>query len=156
MNRPAMKPRCAQAGFGLIEVLVSILVLAVGMLGIAAMQATALRNSQSSYERTQGVVESYSIIDSMRANRAEALIGTYNLADWTCEAPDSISLATSDLRGWIESMQSPDSLGPSACGQIDCDGDGCLVRVRWSDARGSGDSANYDLDQYVVETRTLL
>ena len=36
------------------------------------MQATALRNSQGSFERTQVVIQSYSILDAMRANRQVA------------------------------------------------------------------------------------
>lgn len=151
-----MRASPRHAGFSLVEVLVAVLVMALGMLGIAAMQATALRNSQSSFERTQGVVETYSIVDAMRANRPEALIGRYDLIDWTCTAPDAINMATADLNAWITSMKRPDSLGPTACGKIACSGTACLVEVRWSDARGSGDSANYDLDNYIVQTRTRL
>ncbi|MFL8092610.1 prepilin-type N-terminal cleavage/methylation domain-containing protein, partial [Xanthomonas vasicola] len=48
--------RKSMSGIGLIEVLISVVILGVGMLGIAAMQATALRNSQSSLERSQAVI----------------------------------------------------------------------------------------------------
>lgn len=148
-----MNRRVHSGGFSLIEVLVAILVLAVGMLGIAALQATALRNSQSSFERSQAVVESYSIIDAMRANRDAAIIGGYDI-DWTCTAPDSDDLVTAEQRAWIQSIQT--NLGTQACGRISCDDTDCVVGVRWSDARGTGDSAGYDLDAYVVETRTAL
>ena len=59
----AMKKGCmragrrSQAGAGLIEVLVAVLVMGVGLLGIAAMQATALRNHQSALERTQATIQ---------------------------------------------------------------------------------------------------
>ena len=49
----------------LLEVLIAVLVLAIGLLGIAALQATALRNSQSSLERNQAVIASYTIADAM-------------------------------------------------------------------------------------------
>ena len=58
-----------QSGISLIEVMVSVLILSIGLLGIAAMQATALRNGQSSLERSQAVVQSYSILDTIRADR---------------------------------------------------------------------------------------
>ena len=45
-----------QQGMSLLEVLIAVLVLAIGLLGIAALQATALRNSQSSLERNQAVM----------------------------------------------------------------------------------------------------
>ena len=40
----------------LIEVLVAVLIMGIGLLGIAAMQTVALRNGQSSLERTQAVI----------------------------------------------------------------------------------------------------
>src|SRR5690606_10573682 len=43
-------------GVGLLEVMISVLILSVGLLGIAAMQALALRGSQSSLESTQAVM----------------------------------------------------------------------------------------------------
>ncbi len=142
----------SSAGFSLIEVLVAVLVLAVGMLGIAAMQATALRNSQSAFQRSQGVIQTYSIIDSMRANRAEAIISRYDLADWTCDPPDPDTLPAADLALWLESIEQ--ALGPDACGRIDCGSDACVVEVRWNDSRGSGD---FDaLEEFTVVTRTVL
>ena len=61
----------AVAGVGLIEVLIAVVVLAFGLLGIAAMQITSLRSSQSALERSQAVAQSYAMFDAMRANRAE-------------------------------------------------------------------------------------
>jgi type IV pilus assembly protein PilV len=147
--------RRTERGFSLIEVLISVLVLALGLLGIAAMQALALRNNQSALERTQGIVHTYYILDAMRANRAGAIIGQYDQVDWLCAAPDPTSLASRDLNAWITSMRGAGSLGPSACGLVDCeetdDGELCTVSVRWSDARGQD-----GVEEYEVQTRTLL
>ena len=55
-------------GIGLIEVMVSVLVLAVGLLGIAAMQSLALRGGQGSLESSQAVMQTGSILEAMRAN----------------------------------------------------------------------------------------
>jgi type IV pilus assembly protein PilV len=141
----------ASAGFSLIEVMISVLVLALGMLGIAALQATALRNSQNAFERSQGVMQTYSILDAMRANRPAAIIGQYDLPSWTCEPPDPDSLAMSDLGDWISSMQA--SLSASACGKIECSSENCLIEVRW-DERGTGDEPA--VQEYTVQTRTRL
>lgn len=153
-NATSVRPASVKAarGFSLIEVLVAVLVFALGMLGIAALQATALRNSQSAYERSQGVMETYSILDSMRANRDVALIGGYDLATWTCEAPDATDLASTDIGNWIASMQG--NLGTSACGRIDCDETACVIDVRWDDSRGT--AAGEDATSFTVRTRTML
>lgn len=139
-------------GFSLIEVLVAVLVLAVGMLGIAAMQAVSLRNSQSSFERTQAVMESYSILDAVRA-RGGGNSGAYNAPTLMCEPPEAgVSGAQDDLRAWIESLK--ENINATACGRVNCDGLTCLVEVQWNDSRGSGDED--ELQEYLVQTRTSL
>ena len=55
-------------GFTLIEVLIAMLVLGVGLLGLAGLQATGLRNSQSAYNRSQATELAYDMADRMRAN----------------------------------------------------------------------------------------
>jgi type IV pilus assembly protein PilV len=59
------------AGFTLIEVLVSLILLSVGLLGLAALQANSLKNNQSAYNRSQATQLTYDIADRMRANVAE-------------------------------------------------------------------------------------
>jgi len=59
-------------GFTLIEVLISMLVLAIGLLGLAALQMTTLRQNLSAYHRTQATQSAYDIADRMRANIEEA------------------------------------------------------------------------------------
>lgn len=156
---PAYPKANRNRGFSLIEVLVAVLVMAIGMLGIAALQSTALRNNQSAFQRGQAVIHSYTIIDSMRANRR--LVGDYASGDFLCAAPEETSLATRDLAGWITSIQ--DTLGDQACGKVDCvfpasgnpnDPHLCTIEVRWDDSRGSGVAA--DLEDFTVVTRALL
>ncbi len=59
-------------GFTLIEVLISMLVIAIGLLGLAGIQMTGLRNNLSSYQRSQATQLAYEIADRMRANTADA------------------------------------------------------------------------------------
>ena len=129
----------AQRGAGMIEVLVAVLILAIGLLGVAALQATALRNSQSAMERSQGVVHAYAIFDSMRANPAAARAGDYNIG-MTCNVPGGGTLAQNDLRNWVTIMQR--DLGPTACGSVTCAPDNCSVTVRWDDSRATGGVVN--------------
>lgn len=127
----------SMAGAGLLEVMIAVLLLSFGMLGLAGMQALSLRGSQSALQRTQAVVHTYTILDAMRANRAEALIGAYDIP-MTCAPPEPGDLVANDLRGWITRMQRNDALGSSACGQIDCDSLDCTVTLQWDDSRARG------------------
>ena len=69
------------SGFSLIEVLISLVILSVGLLGIAAMVSVSMKSKGSSYLRTQALAQSSAIIDRMRANRATAITGGYNCND---------------------------------------------------------------------------
>lgn len=137
VRRRAPRSAADVRGVGLIEVLVAVLVLAIGLLGVAAMQATALRNSQSSLERSQGVMHVYTILDAMRANPNAARAGAYNMG-MTCAVPGAGNLVANDKRAWIDMLQQ--NLGPAACGQVACAGDLCTISVRWDDTRGTSGS----------------
>ena len=131
-------------GVGLIEVLVAVAILAFGLLGIAALQATALRNSQSSYERSQAVTQTYSILDRMRANLNVVHAGGYDttmMCDASDVPDDGGALAKNDLSQWLAGMKQ--IMGDNACGKVTCVFDKptntyeCNVIVQWDDSRGT-------------------
>ncbi len=64
-------------GFTLIEVLIAMLVLAVGLLGLAALQANSLRNTQSAYNRSLATELAYDLADRMRANSSPVGLAIY-------------------------------------------------------------------------------
>ncbi len=145
-----------QRGELLIEVLISILVLGIGMLGIAAMQAGALRNSESALQRGQAATQIHTILDAMRANRTAALSGSYALSR-TCDVPSGSGLAGSDLSNWIEGLH--ESLSDTACGTISCSSTTCDVTVDWDDSRATnaGASGNEAGDsQYTITVSARL
>lgn len=149
------------SGVSLLEVLISVLIMGIGMLGIAAMQATALRNSQSSVERSQAVIQSYTIIDAMRANRENALAGAYNTGGWMCSPPTGSGLSATDRAAWLTSLQaalgSSGDDGQSVCGEVACNSGICTVGVRWDDSRAGGSGGTQaGASQYSVETRVQL
>jgi type IV pilus assembly protein PilV len=138
MPVPTTRLGARQAGFSLVEVLVSVLVVSVGLFGAAALQANALRNSQGSYERTQVAILSQGMFDAMRANIAGVDAGAYNTSGFACTAPAAGSLAASDLGRWIGDVRA--QMNPGACGQVTCVARVCTVSVRWDDSRAVGGS----------------
>ena len=140
--RSAASTRAAprqQRGVSLVEVMVSVLVVTVGLLGAAALQASALRNNQGSYERTQTSILTQGIFDAMRANLAGVNAGDYNTGGYVCTAPTVVKLADSDVARWVTNMQS--QIHSGACASIDCSAGVCTVGVRWDDSRATGGSA---------------
>ena len=126
------------SGVSLLEVLIAVLIMGVGLLGIAAMQATALRNSQSSFERTQAVIQTNTILDAMRANRVSALAGAY---DTDCTVPTGTTLNARDVIAWLGSLKA--TMGragdETTCGSIDCNAATgiCEIGITWDDSRAT-------------------
>lgn len=57
-----------QRGVSLLEVLISIVVLSIGLLGFAGLQAASLKNNTSAYQRGLATMMAYDVIDRMRAD----------------------------------------------------------------------------------------
>ena len=79
MNNRHIHRHCSgQRGFSLLEVLIAVVVLSIGLLGLASLQATSLRMNQEALMRSQEAHLAYDMIDRMRANRPGFIAGTYN------------------------------------------------------------------------------
>ena len=139
--QPVARPRQVR-GIGLIEVMVSVLVLAIGLLGIAAMQSMALRGGQGSLESTQAVMATNSILEAVRANREQA--DSYNMAK-TCAIPSGGTTAANDKAAWISDLKTSIGSGladTTTCGEIancdDANATNCTITVYWDDTRAGG------------------
>lgn len=139
-------------GVSLVEILIAVLLLSLGLLGMAGLQIRALQGNQSATQRSQAVMLSYFIIEAMRVDSASAKSLNYNTgaldADGNIDtsicnvaAVTGTTLSNNNLRAWITAVKG--SLGAandtSTCGAINCDADGlCTVQVRWDDSLAGG------------------
>lgn len=138
-----------QAGVGLIEVLIAVLVLSIGFLGMAALQSKALSNNNSAMVRSIGTIASYSIVDAMRIDLAGVRAGHYDddvevtvPTDWT--APGDCSGATkgnaltqANLNQWCDDLGS--LMGPGTKGEIeDAGGGNYIITITFNDERATG------------------
>jgi len=136
----AVGPGCGRMqGMGLIKVMVAVLVLAIGLLGVAAMQSLALRGGQSALETSQAVMQTSSIIEAMRANPGVS----YDIGK-TCSASavTGADLRANDLRNWIAALKNTVGSGAgdtTTCGEITGCPNNCRVRVYWDDSRAGND-----------------
>ncbi|WP_038038469.1 MULTISPECIES: type IV pilus modification protein PilV [unclassified Thioalkalivibrio] len=129
--------RLARArGVTLIEVLVALVVLSIGVIGLAALQAQALQMNQGAYMRAQATNLAYDIADRMRTNRAAALDGTYDTSFQSppdCEAPGTgPDLASADLTQWRVALA---CALPEGQGRIERNGDVFTITIRWDNRR---------------------
>lgn len=64
----SMSKICHSNGFSLIEVLIAVVVLAIGLLGMASLMLTSMQSNQNAAERSTATVLSYDLIERMRGN----------------------------------------------------------------------------------------
>jgi type IV pilus assembly protein PilV len=130
---PRRNPARAR-GFSLIEVLVSIVVLSIGLLGVAALQVSGLRVGQSSFYRAQAAQFATDMADRLRANLGAARTCALALTDPTPTSPTTT--CGRDLAEWRTRLRTL----PGGNGAVDVDLAQNLVTitVRWDDSRGGG------------------
>lgn len=121
----------AQAGVGLIEVLIALVILSLGMLGMAGLQMWSLKSNQGSMERGMAVMQTHTIVDSMRAARTSAMDNQFDIGLEDEVGEERTAYATAALTTWRQSLL--DNLGTGATGGIDCDGARCVIRIQWQD-----------------------
>jgi len=145
-------------GFTLVEVLVSIIILAIGILGTIAMQARALNDNQDAYMRSQAVLLAYDLSDRMRAN-ARGWIVVPAAANSACDVVGAnctpLEMAQFDYWNWQNEVTSKlsDGAGDVVLNGNLCSGDaanGMRIRITWQHANSDVDTrlgnACYSLD----------
>jgi type IV pilus assembly protein PilV len=101
-----------QRGVTLLEVLITIVVLSIGLLGYAGLQTMSLKNNTNAFQRSQATMLTYDIVDRMRANRPNlasysvnmGTVGSYpDVISWknnvAAALPDGDASITVDLAG---------------------------------------------------------
>lgn len=96
------RPIAGQCGTTMLEVLITIVVLAFGLLGLAGLQAVSLKNNNNAYYRSQATMFAYDITERMRVNKAAAKAGDYNII--TTVTPSGTDVAKTDLIEWRKNI----------------------------------------------------
>lgn len=151
-------------GFSLVEVMVAIVILAIGLVGLASLQMTGLKNNQSAYHRSIATILANDIADRMKANPNGVKLGHYNngiaadVAATVCEGNSictASDMARYDLKKWNDALArklpggkgmvcSTDPTKMSTLGYSSSPTDGCVatansdfyvIRIWWDDDR---------------------
>lgn len=134
-------------GFTLIEVLVSMLILSVGLLGLAGLQVASLRNNQSAYNRSQATQLAYDLADRMRTNVLGVATyttippsrATAKASCLTTTGCSQDSMAENDLYEWNSAVS---AILPNGIGTITAAAGELTVTINWDDDRDGVGSNN--------------
>ena len=106
-----------QRGFTLLEVLIAVIVLSLGLLGLAKLQTVGLTANNIAYQRSQATILAYEAMDMVYADRENAHKNCYNkdFKDETSTCNVAESPGPTLVKQWKERLE--DSL-PGAEGDI--------------------------------------
>lgn len=158
-------------GFTMIEVLIAVLVLAVGLIGLAGMQAGGLRMNNSAYLRSQATVLAEDLADRARANFSGSYNGAYDVGSDSvtdqnactnnsrCEDPGT--LAIHDVATWQADIAArlPGGQGTicrdgnspndgTGVATPACNGGAYVIKIWWVDNR---DDTSASMTRFVTE-----
>lgn len=154
-----------QAGTNLIEVMVALVILSIGLLGLALMQLQGLRHNTDAYLRTQATFLASEIIERMRANAASA-------ADYTATPPTSkpspdcitaqcttgAQVAASDLWYWSQALGDGTTGLPQVQASISsAGGTQYVITLKWREQitqKDQSSSSKKERNQHVGQTVT--
>jgi type IV pilus assembly protein PilV len=155
-----MSRRSSSRGFSLIEVMVALIVLSVGLLGIARMQSLALSSTSVASQRSMAAIEAEGLAAAMHANRGywtntDPAGGTIKVAGTTVTVASGASalsaalgtaclnnatpctpaqLAAYDLALWSADLKSvlPGDSALIACGTVTPVN--CTITLTWAES----------------------
>jgi type IV pilus assembly protein PilV len=134
-----------QQGFSLVEVMVALVVLAVGMLGIAGLYVTTLKSGGGAIYRMQAVNLATDLADRIRVNRLANVQYAAAAANNNCYGAGSVDctpaqMAANDLFVWLAQVQDPNIL-PGGNGAVVVNGAAApytyQITVSWTEQGGT-------------------
>lgn len=157
-----LSPRARARGVGMVEILVTLLVMTVGLLGIAGLQLVSLRDTYASSVRTQATAAAEFILDRMRANRpaVTAAGGDYAVAATFTTYTTVDTQAKADINRWKTLLSN--TINGSPTGSISVAGTGAsanaplrvTVVISWNERETSAAGAVTDTAGMTFSTTT--
>lgn len=136
----------AQRGVGLIEVLVTLLIMSTSLIALAALQTKSLQFNQGAYFRSQANIYAYDILERIRINASRLSDVRENIADYSVEKAPFVestlptgSMAAIDVYNWRKNIA---SALPNGTGAIDCDDERiCEITIEWDELNNSDEDS---------------
>lgn len=118
-------------GFTLIEILVTVIVLSIGLLGLAGLQAVSLKFNSTAYQRSQATILIYDMVERMRANPSQVSAYINCIYGGACAGT-----VQQDIQAWQNAIVAtlPGAVIPPDA--ITLSGGILNIKITWDDSRG--------------------
>jgi type IV pilus assembly protein PilV len=141
-----------QNGSSLIEVLVTMIIISLGLLGQAGLVALSSKANNAAFMRSQATLLADDILERLRLNRALAVAGSFNI-NYAGTIPSGTAIQNVELRDWKSNLSQALSSGD---GQVSVNGAGNVtINIRWCEVAKNVDCATAS-NQTVFSTQSLI
>lgn len=140
-----------QSGFSMIELLIALVILSVGLLGVAGIQAIGLRTASVALDHNTATHLSVEILERIRTNAQAFDAGAYDgawdadstLTEPTCAPCTAAEQAKKDIHTWVGHVVELNEGKAS----IRRDGDTAIVTIEWVDITFGGNEGKTSADE---------
>jgi type IV pilus assembly protein PilV len=134
-------------GFSLVELMVAILVVAIGLLGLAGLQVTGLSSNHNAYLGTQATLLAQDMADRMRANAQGLASYTGTAASSSCGTSCTpAQMAGNDLVQWNQTLAAQ---LPGGTGAISVASGIYTISVTWTEHQKNSNNASSNISRMV-------
>lgn len=119
-----------QKGASMIEILVTMIIVAIGLLGHASLIAVSTKTDNAAFMRSQATLLAHDMLERLRMNPALAKAGNFNIA-LTSDPPTGTTIQNIEIQGWRANIS---QALPSGKGSVSVDGTGlATIEIEWDD-----------------------
>jgi len=153
------------AGFSMLEMLIALLILSIGLLGVATLQTRGQQFNQVGYLRTQATFLAYDIMERIRINPRRNNPNSYELSlrsggvsyNSSCDGDEDkdctpVQLQTSDLNNWLKLVSDTLPEGEAGIGtSIGLTGNVYTITISWANIIDRSDGAEKEVQQWLLQ-----
>ncbi len=137
------------SGFTMVEVLVTLIILSIGLLGLAGLQTRSMASNHTAYLKSQASILASDMADRLRSNVVGVRAGNYDDASGTSEVQETCLaagcspaiMATHDTHEWNTTLSQQ---LPAGQGTVTGNGTTFVITVFWDEARNGATGMECD------------
>ncbi|WP_347986331.1 type IV pilus modification protein PilV [Methylomonas sp. AM2-LC] len=139
-----------QSAFTLLEVLVTMVVVGLGLLGQAALMAQSSKSNNSAYYHTQASLLASDYLERMRMNQTSAMAGGYDITITTTVPTSTTTLQDFEKHDWLTNV---DSMLPGWQATVKTTTNNVVITLTWTElSKGANSSGGASTTTFITNS----